>query len=693
MTKFLEHNKLSKIKELSVMNADLFRRVDKLPLSGNNVLIAIVEAVVNAIQAVKEGDVKDGKIDIVIERDSDQLTTIETQEDILPPITGFSVTDNGVGFDNLNYDAFNTLDSSHKEKIGGRGVGRLQWLKVFQKVEISSVFKENGNMFRREFFFTLDQEVKETVSAQPVDSLLRTTTVRLMTPLPKYVDRFKDCTLEKLARVIRENCLCELLDKHTRPSVTVHDGKTGESEDILQLIDNWIERSSPTRIDVKGEPFEVNHLILKEYARPPLIVYYGHNRPVKKKKLNDLIPELDVGYAKAKNFGYLCQVKGAYLDEHVVETRDRFDISSGDEDGQVFATLTETEIEAEVVNSIRDHLSSEIAIQKNENIRHVREYVEQKNPRYRIMLPEIMKEVSFTAREMQNDAELEGKLHSVFVQLDKQYFRDTGEFLKSITEKTELDEASMEKIKDFVARGSRLMTNDLAGYVLRRKVVLDIFRKIMGKSPHGKYSNESAIHQLIMPMGKTSDEVEFERQNLWIIDERLTFHHFLASEVAFRHYPILDSDEEERPDILGLRYFDNPLYFSDRDIPSEKEIVIIEFKRPMRPDVGKADSELPHVQALRYLRRLRHGKLKTIDGRAIPEAAAIPCHIYVICDINDKLEGELEIGSFSKASNRHYYQYHDNLKAFIEVLSYDALLENARERNYAFFDVLGIPKS
>ena len=49
------------------------------------------------------------------------------------PIRGFIVSDNGEGFHDENIRSFRTLDSEYKAKLGGRGVGRLLWLKAFSQ--------------------------------------------------------------------------------------------------------------------------------------------------------------------------------------------------------------------------------------------------------------------------------------------------------------------------------------------------------------------------------------------------------------------------------------------------------------------------------------------------------------------------------------------------------------------------------
>lgn len=50
------------------------------------------------------------------------------------------IEDNGAGFNTVNFDSFLTFDSAYKMKIGGKGIGRFSWLKVFEKAHITSVF-------------------------------------------------------------------------------------------------------------------------------------------------------------------------------------------------------------------------------------------------------------------------------------------------------------------------------------------------------------------------------------------------------------------------------------------------------------------------------------------------------------------------------------------------------------------------
>ncbi|MGK2889199.1 MAG: hypothetical protein ACSLEN_09015 [Candidatus Malihini olakiniferum] len=73
---------------------------------------------------------------------------------MLSPIVGFTITDNGCGFDEANFKSFKTLDSDHKIDKGCRSVGRLMWVKVFKLVEVENhFFDSDGELKKRVFVF------------------------------------------------------------------------------------------------------------------------------------------------------------------------------------------------------------------------------------------------------------------------------------------------------------------------------------------------------------------------------------------------------------------------------------------------------------------------------------------------------------------------------------------------------------
>jgi len=114
------------------LQTNLKGRLRNTFLPKNHGLMPVFEAVVNSIQSIEEkGDIDSGKIVLSIDRATQGGLDLESRS--IPPIIGFSISDNGCGFDNNNFKSFETLDSDHKIQKGCRGVGRLLWLLILQR--------------------------------------------------------------------------------------------------------------------------------------------------------------------------------------------------------------------------------------------------------------------------------------------------------------------------------------------------------------------------------------------------------------------------------------------------------------------------------------------------------------------------------------------------------------------------------
>ena len=166
------------------MKMNLQGRVDKIRLRPNppgNCLLPLFEAVVNSIHAIQAACVTDGRIDIQIERDASQRVLSTRDGNIhSEPIKAFCVIDNGIGFDGRNMASFEEADTLHKKQLGGKGVGRLMWLKVFQRVEVTSVFSEDSRSQRRTFRFSISDDGVADAKLESADSAERQTSVHLI---------------------------------------------------------------------------------------------------------------------------------------------------------------------------------------------------------------------------------------------------------------------------------------------------------------------------------------------------------------------------------------------------------------------------------------------------------------------------------------------------------------------------------
>ena len=136
------------------LQSDILGQVARLPLrpSEANALLPLYEAVSNSLHAIQEqfGDAKvvqSGRIDIEVLR-----TDINDSPN---SVVGFKIIDNGIGLNTANYTSFLTPFSQHKIAKGGKGIGRLGWLKIFEKIRIESQYSDNGSLCVRDFDFML----------------------------------------------------------------------------------------------------------------------------------------------------------------------------------------------------------------------------------------------------------------------------------------------------------------------------------------------------------------------------------------------------------------------------------------------------------------------------------------------------------------------------------------------------------
>ncbi len=122
-------------------------------------LLPVYEAIVNSIHAIDDVKTHDSLITIQIVRGQDAQKSLDDEDPARPgPVQGFIIRDNGVGFVDENYRSFVESDSQRKALLGGKGVGRFVWLKVFDRAEIESVFRDGSEFRRRYFRFELTPE-------------------------------------------------------------------------------------------------------------------------------------------------------------------------------------------------------------------------------------------------------------------------------------------------------------------------------------------------------------------------------------------------------------------------------------------------------------------------------------------------------------------------------------------------------
>jgi hypothetical protein len=101
-------------------------------------------------------------------------------------------------------------------------------------------------------------------------------------------------------------------------------------------------------------------------------------------------------------------------------------------------------------------------------------------------------------------------------------------------------------------------------------------------------------------MRNTSEDIDYSKHNLWIIDEKLSYHYYLASDLSFKTMNTVDINSNKRPDLFII---DNPIAVVDNDTRPYNSIVIFEFKRPGR--VNFNDELDPIQQLYKYVKLIK----------------------------------------------------------------------------------------
>lgn len=672
------------------LNTSLKGRLRNTNLPKTNVLFPLFEAVVNSIHsidsAVKSNPSLDGLITIKIIRSAQTTTSIDTKSDII----GFEVIDNGIGFNSDNFTSFQTLDSEYKIALGCRGVGRLLWLKAFDKVSVKSVYNEDGKIFTRAFDLNIANNIHKEKNEETPGAKI-TTSIKLIDIHKDYLKYLRK-TPETIARDLLEHCLWYFIRNGGAPEILIED-----SSETISLHKEYealmINASDSSSFTIKEREFEITHVKLKSSLQNKhTIVFSAADRVVKEESLQGKIPGL-FGYLKeaGENFSYMCFLTSDYLTEKVNPERVGFNISETVEGMFADEDISFHEIRENAIKIITEYLDKYLAENKEIGIKRLTDFVDSKAPRYRPILGRIDHSDKIVDPNI-SDKDLDIKLHSHLMAFESQLLAEGHDLM--IPDGIEDKVNYSKRIDEYLSKVSDLKRSDLANYVAHRKVILDLLRQAIRKSPDGRYAKEDVLHKLIMPMQTGSDVIKFEDSNLWLVDERLAFHNYLASDKTLASMPITDSDSTKEPDIFGINVYDNPLLVNDGEVLPLASISVVEIKRPMRNDAKAGEEKDPIEQALGYLKRVRNGAVTTAQGRPIPNSEHIPGFCYVICDITNSIKERCDLFNLKITADKlGYFGYNDNYNAYIEVISFDRLINMATERNKAFFDKLCLPST
>jgi hypothetical protein len=663
----------------SEFHLDLLGRLRNFKLPAYRALVPVFEALVNSLHAIEEAGRDDGRVSIEVVRLSSSAPG--AQHSLLPdqsnrqPIVGFRVIDNGAGFTAGNYDSFCTSDSRRKLAIGGRGVGRFTWLKAFRRVSIDSVYRQGESCRRRTFTFSPEAGVADDNDGPCENPVPNRTTVTLDGVHDIYAATIPKKTAT-LGQHIVDHCFGAIRATKRSVQVELVDGE--EAIDISAEVAQMFASALVDKLTIEGNEFTVTHIrVSSPEASAHKLIFMADRREVRSEGLSNSIPQLRVKLEDGtRSFWWWSLVESPALDEAVTPERDRFMLP----DEEVLAgILSIPAIRSAAIPVIAAHLEPLISPIKEKTRAQVDQFVRQDAPEYRHVVKMRPDAVDALAPDLPKD-KLDSELHRLNYELEAAVRANGAKILRG-------DHVEPAAYEQFLSDENAIGKANLAKYVVHRRRVLDLFRKALKQAPDGTYSLEEAVHKLVFPLHKTSDDVPYEQLNLWMIDERLAYHYYLASDTELRQVQVLESDSQQRPDII---IFNAPFAFSDHDGPFSS-IVIVEFKRPARDDY--TDEKNPIKQVFDYIRRVRDGKAKDRAGHPMNVPEHVPFYCYIVCDMTPKIAESAENYALTKTPDSEgYFGFNMNLRAYVEVLSFTKVVADAEKRNRVLFEKLNLPK-
>jgi hypothetical protein len=664
-------------------------------------LYCLFEAVSNALYCSVNN--KDIKVVVQFTREYKANELIKDDDNF---ITAISVTDNGIGFTNENYDKFtkNLYKTNHD---GGKGLGRVAFLKVFKDVHIESYFKENGKCYSRNFRFDTDK-IKDPIKEIDDKSKLETTVY-----FKNIKSHFRDDT-KKTTEYYAEKILNHfyiflhyLLEKKKTFEIKIIDDSGKVSEEIInsaKLRADIVRKDSfniqdPFALDGLGiVSFDLLHIKTKNIKGNKASYVVDERSAGEITKLN--MPPCLLEDANGFTFYYYVYLKSDFFNRFLNDSRTRLSIpTEGRNPNKRF--ITEERITEQLQKKIDSFLEYELSVLEEKTEKRINNAltddknnltVNNKSYLYILADDETKKELLSKIKFNDTEKDVIKKTRSFHEELQAKTINQVNQIIEKLKSDKKTGNAKIDYVKleaefrSLVHKVNVENSVNLSSYIMYRKYILDLFNEGLEYYKESKEYNESFFHNILLQKN-THNSID---SNLWMLDDMFLFFEgtseqpitsiTIKGEKAIRD---LTEAEIKMLDEFNKRRLERRidlLFF-----PEEKQCIIIELKDPkLGTDVG--------VCQLDNYAKLLANFLK-------PDFSITFFHTYLITD---------NFNVFDKPGNgfrkiygidgfvRHSVDisdYYSNLtiaNQYTEVIRYTDIYERAKKRHKIFMHKLNI---
>ena len=681
----------------------------------NMPLQPIYEAFTNSLEAViekKSTDISKEYITISLYFTKDLFS----KESEMFNFQKIVIEDSGIGFNDINYKRF--LDIRNNQKgFSNKGTGRIQFVHSFDKTRISSIYEdENSQTNYKKRVITLSKNdaflahnaIVRLDSEEEISANSTLTSLTFETILDKKEkEYFTYLTVEELKNELVRHYLSRFCDiRNELPNIQIilfQDGAQKSnvhiaSDDIptpdkeqpievlySKVVDNKIEQTN------KKETFNLKAFLLSATdLNKNALNLVSKGEIAKELKIDNLLSTEQINGKR-----YLFLLSGEYIDERDSDTRGNINIPLKKDfrKRNMDSLMSEESILLEDIEEKTNNVIHSLYKEIDEKFKEKEKNIDELQELF-LLNPETVDALRNKIKIGDNDETILRKIYEsdakITAERDAEIKKQFEEIEQLRPNNDDYQEQLMQKVNEFVKTIPVQNRTALTQYVARRKMVLDLFEKILRKEKEkmksGGRIDEKLMHNLIFQETSTDSN----NSDLWLINEEFIYFNgfsniplnqikiggktFLKDKFTKEEERYLSSLGENRkkrkPDILLF--------------PEEGKCIIIELKAP---DVNVADhlTQIDQYANLILNYSKEEFQIDTFYGYLIGEGIEARDVLGTV----GRYEESSHFNYFFRPSEKvNGFDGRKNGSIYTEVIKYSTLLERAQMRNKVFIDKL-----
>lgn len=573
-------------------------------------------------------------------------------------IDKIEIIDDGEGFTDENLNSFYFYMSEKKLSIGGKGVGRFTWLKIFKRIFIESETNDSSVYidFSSSFDKTKDVHLRDktnnrTYTKITFDEIISSKHANIEINLGDFKKKILDYFILKFYEFKNLNKIfkIELNFENDKKYITEEDiGEMKSKPFVLHDFANQNEYE-----------FKVNYSFIDNAIQTTNECFLcGNGRLVEKYDLNKILSSLP------ENKHIKVLVHSKYFDERINNDRTAFTFSRNENNPNIVNPIPFPEISSKIIETLDIIVLEEFPFLSENNNRTIDECIDERPylSKYILKDDSLIKRKKEILTKAQKEFEREKEdVRSNFVQILNEKNVDSNVLL-----------AEFDKMNE-------LSNRELAQYFIFRQVIIDSLKKINDSDD----KIEKHLHSLFFKMksvANSSDPMKNKFQNcIWLLDDK-----YMSFDRLYSDKKVADmfekTGENDTSSFDGIRP-DMAIFYSNHDV------VVVEFKSTGTDENKKIDA---YTEINRNIGIIAE-RLKDVNN----------IYGYVITKFDEKFKYYLSRQPgikvmFSSGKDPIYFLYNDNIKdangnsvtTFVYFISADTIYSDANSRNKLFIDII-----